>query len=166
LLASVAIWAGCSSNSPPSARPRLTPVISKDARPLRDATATHATIKPTQLVFPLSDQSDLVGTEGKVLVSGVGDGFLRRVKTVTTTGDTVTVDTEDASLTDVVEQGETWTTFSLGDHPQVWRDWPGVRPQSVGPNGAGFEYPLTGKVLYAAEGIKVWVAAQIRRHGS
>ncbi|MFC1694264.1 SUMF1/EgtB/PvdO family nonheme iron enzyme, partial [Candidatus Latescibacterota bacterium] len=73
---------------------------------------TVSTVAENEIVFTFTGKEPEVET-GDVLVSGEGDGYLRKVKTVTVDGNTVTVETEQATLTDVIEEGKIDTTITL-----------------------------------------------------
>ena len=62
---------------------------------------TLDTLTEDAITYTFTGQTPDIST-GDVLVSGEGNGYLRKVKSVTVEGDKVTVETEQAALTDVV----------------------------------------------------------------
>ncbi|MGO8998921.1 MAG: hypothetical protein ACLQVI_36815 [Polyangiaceae bacterium] len=103
--------ASCSSTPPPFG---IAAQISPNAMPLSNAVASQAIVEQDQLIFPQAGNSALVTLQpGQILTSGVGDGFLRKVVNVASTGTSITVQTQPASLTDVVVDGETSATVGF-----------------------------------------------------
>src|SRR5713226_7375870 len=146
LLLGVGAWMGCSSPTASSSA-RVTK-IADVAKPLTKEQAMHATVKKNALVFPINTANmDLLGSTGKVLMSGEGDGFLRLVNAVAmdVPNGSITLTTTDAALTDVVEDGTTAATFDLATgtveppvEPQSWKPGPDRRPQSARSSSEGF----------------------------
>lgn len=67
------------------------------------------------LVFPADGNGSLLGaTPGDVLVSGAGEGFLRRVENVAIEGDSIFIHTTDAALDSAIVDGQIATTLALG----------------------------------------------------
>lgn len=63
-------------------------------------------VERDRLVFRRAGHEDILGrAPGDVLVSGEGDGFLRRVRAIGEEGGEIVVSTEPASLEDAIEQG-------------------------------------------------------------
>lgn len=86
---------------------------------------------------------------GKVIVGAQGPGFLRRVSSVSTSGDEITVITTPASLTDVVERGSFQTTVQMTE--------PAGSPGSLQDGSADVQYgPLQAD--YLASGVSVSAA--------
>jgi hypothetical protein len=141
--------AGCSSKSSSGVQTRVSP----NAKPLADETAKHATIKPTSLIFKKQGNESLANVQaGQVLVSGYEDGFIRRVTGVTDDGANLTIATEDAKLTDVVEEGETSATIDLSTLLPASQTPPGIHVQGV--HQATFDVDLSGKSI-ASHGVTV-----------
>ena len=57
-------------------------------------------------------------SDGDIVVGRIGEGYLRRVVSSTAKGDTVVLDTDQASVTDAVEKGKLDTTFALSASQQ------------------------------------------------
>jgi hypothetical protein len=93
------------------------------------------TVETDRLVFPAAGNSDLlVRVPGDVLVSDVGEGFLRRVVSIELAGDSIIVGTSDADLAEIVGEGRV---------RQELRSDEGKRDGAEG-TFAGFDVQLTG----------------------
>jgi len=147
--------ANCTSSSPSTG---IVTRISPNAKPLSDAVAMQATVDRDQLVFPSAGNTDLAALQqGQILTSAFGEGFLRRVSSVDSSNpSSIVVHTEQASLEDVVEEGESSTTLDFASvSPEVWRSWPNVRPLDTGE--PGFQVTLDGREIWANEALGVSV---------
>jgi len=74
--------------------PELTPDVSVQS------------VNPSSIVLDSTDPSTTPVQVGAILVSGEGEGYLRRVTAVHQTGEDVLVETVDAALTDVFQQAD------------------------------------------------------------
>ncbi len=72
---------------------------------------------PTVTANTVSYTSDKLPAAGEYLISSVGDGYLRKVVSATSANGVVTVQTEDASLNEVLEQYELSTTVKIAALP-------------------------------------------------
>lgn len=84
--------------------------------PEREEELTVTSVNDNSVVFHNNAPGCPIAA-GQILVSGVGNGYLRRVLSVAQTGGTVTAMTEQAELTDVFEQADVnlSTTFTADD---------------------------------------------------
>jgi hypothetical protein len=111
------------------------------------ALADAVVVEPTRLVFPAGTEVAANAPVGGVLVgdrqSKAGgknpDGFLRKVLSVATTSEGVVVTTEDAALTDAVEDGSFQLTIAT---PDLGNDGPAAQTASLA-EGPGYA-PLGG----------------------
>jgi hypothetical protein len=72
-----------------------------------DVSAAEVTVASDTLSFPLQGNASLLEKHpGDLLVSGTGDGFLRKVVSVNQAGDSVLVSTAPASLDEAVLEGD------------------------------------------------------------
>jgi hypothetical protein len=124
--------------------------VSQNAKPLGDV-ARQATIKPDSLLFPRDGNDDLAAVPvGTVLISDWQDGYLRTVMDVQDDGaGKLTLMTEQASLTDIVDSGESQATIDFSTLSQMARLWPGVDASA----GTTFNIPLDGKQIYSDESL-------------
>ncbi|HMY22184.1 MAG TPA: hypothetical protein PKA58_37920, partial [Polyangium sp.] len=153
LLALLVLPLGCSASG--TRDNDFTPIISDKARPLADDDARNATIFPDRLEFPLASQAWLDGVSpGDVLVSGYDYGFLRRVASLENTAKAIVVYTEDAELTDIVEQGAAETVVDYASlEPASAAGFPELSPQTIPGNPAEFSYNLEGNVYPLGDGV-------------
>lgn len=107
LLAAAAVMVGCGAASSGEATDETPQAIVRsttfvvDARPGEDVA-----VEADRLVFRRAGHEDLLARRaGEVVVCGAGEGFLRRVLGLHEDGDTIVVDTAQASLDDALEQG-------------------------------------------------------------
>ncbi len=130
----------------------VTTKISSNAKPLGDV-AKQATVKSDSLLFPRDGNDDLAGVApGTVLISDWQDGYLRTVMDVQDANGTLTLMTEQAALTDVVESGETHATVDFATLGAMARTWPGVHATD-GTATTTFNIPLDGKQIYSDEAL-------------
>jgi hypothetical protein len=133
-----------------SATPAGTVVYSPGVYLLDGATTNAAQVTADRLVFPASTGAAIAGrSAGDILVSSK-DGhasFLRRVTSVTTSGSTVVVFTQDARIVDAVREAHLHFVLTAPGGPSA-RSSPAISPAS-GPTGGIFG----GKIDFAfAEG--------------
>jgi hypothetical protein len=76
--------------------------------------AASVEVAPDSLVFhaPLADEIQTLGP-GAILVSAAGQGYLRRVTSVSRSGDTLVMSTQPAALEDAVIEGEAHSSMVL-----------------------------------------------------
>lgn len=153
LLALLVLPLGCSASG--TRDNDFTPIISDKAHPLADDDARYATVFPDRLEFPLTSQAWLDGvTPGDVLVSGYDYGFLRLVTSLENTATAIVVHTEDAELTDIVEQGASETVVDYASlEPASAGGFPKLSPQAKAGNPAEFSYNLEGNVYPLGDGV-------------
>ncbi|MBN1292002.1 MAG: formylglycine-generating enzyme family protein [Candidatus Latescibacteria bacterium] len=88
-------------------------VISEKTKVIeQEENLTLDTVKENTLTYSYTGSKPDIST-GDILVSVEGDGYLRKVTDVSTKGDKITVETEQAALTDAVVQGDADTTITL-----------------------------------------------------
>lgn len=157
LLALMLLPIGCSASA--ARDDDFTPIVSDKAHPLADDDARYATVFSDRLEFPLTSQAWLDGvTAGDVLVSGYDFGFLRLVTSLENTPTAIVVHTEQAELTDIVEQGqsEIVVDYSMLE-PAVASGFPELSPQGIPGNPYEFSYNLEGKLYPLADGVNARV---------
>jgi hypothetical protein len=72
-------------------------------------------VQPDRLILPRAGNDALLDSQpGDILVSGQGAGFLRKVKTVAITGDDLVIETDQASMTDAINEAEYSETIHDG----------------------------------------------------
>ena len=128
-------------------------------KPLGDVVAKQATVKLDSLIFPRDGNDDLAAvSEGTVLVSNWKDGYLRTVMRVEDGDGKLTLMTEQASLTDIVDEGESQTVVDFAMLTPMARTWPGVKVDDA--IGTSFSIPLAGKQIFSDEalGLSVRIA--------
>ena len=131
--------ASCSSMPTPYAT--IIPTqISPNAVPLSNTIAAQAIVEQDRLIFPQTGNAALAALQpGQILTSGVGDGFLRTVTSVASSGANIVIQTQPASLTDVVMSGETSATVDFattGDDGGTQEDDSAVQ-DDAGPDDSG-----------------------------
>jgi len=99
----------CSGSSDPSA-PALPEVVISDETVVIDENSgiSVLSIDSSSIVFNASqaDPASLPFAEGDILVSGQGDGYLRRVISIEVAGDSIVVETAEADLAEVILKGD------------------------------------------------------------
>src|SRR5262249_274987 len=94
-------------------------VVADNVTTVNATPGVDVTLSDTQLVFTAEAASraalDHVQA-GSIIASGQGDGFLRRVMSVTRTADSVVLDTEAPALPDAIKEGRLSGTVSFGAH--------------------------------------------------
>ncbi|MCW2751669.1 MAG: hypothetical protein JWR83_2779, partial [Aeromicrobium sp.] len=82
-----------------------------------------------------------------------------------TTSDTVSVTTEDASLADVIEEGESSTVEDLGARTEIRSAWGTISPQAVW-TGKGFEFDVTHQTVLddPTTGARLWLDGKLYFH--
>jgi Tol biopolymer transport system component len=151
------LTASCSSDSDsltgPSPVPE--PVIIKDAAVVVDSTALVLLSDSLERVsgtyrFRVVGNSAPTLEAGNVIVGAQGPGFLRRITSVSTAGDVITLGTAQAALTDVLERGSFQTTVQLTT--------PAGSPRAVSGGSADVRYsPLQAD--YLADGVTLAAGA-------
>ncbi|CAN5648493.1 hypothetical protein BH11MYX1_BH11MYX1_21410 [soil metagenome] len=64
-------------------------------------------VEPNRLTLPRAGNDALLESQaGDILVSGQGAGFLRKVKTVAVSGDDLVIETDQAAMTDAINEAE------------------------------------------------------------
>src|SRR5579883_193327 len=129
----LAAWlVGCGTSNPPA-------VITPGVKVLADADAQSITVTPNTLSGPATLAS-LSGLKlGDIVASGHQEGFLRRVIGTSTQGGTITVQTQQPALDEVVQSGSLSTSF---DTTQLS---PTTDPLVQGLSGS---VDLSGKTIY------------------
>lgn len=128
----------------------ILPASTLSIDPVRTAATVHvqdssnaATVNGSQIIYQDASNTPSVG---EIIVSGEGEGYLRKVVSVSRNGDTLTIDTEAAHLNEVFSELEIATTIktvplagslisfskSLSSNV-ITRDWPqtGLRFEQV-----------------------------------
>ena len=101
--------------------------LSANARVLPPAAAQRAEVSTGTVTFPADAVADQKLEGGSVLIS---EDFIRRAMRVDRTADKVVVTTEEASLADVVEEGESSVVEDLGARTEIRSAWGSVYPQA------------------------------------
>ncbi len=96
----------------PKESERLEPVVAEKTKVVEQEKITEENVSENEITYTYSGQAPDIA-EGDVLVSGTGDGYLKKVDEVTVEADKITVKASQAALVDAVEQGEIDTTFVL-----------------------------------------------------
>ncbi|MCK4344762.1 MAG: hypothetical protein KAX05_05690 [Bacteroidales bacterium] len=84
-------------------------IIAKEVKVIKNQTWNEQFISIDSTNYTITFSNNILTTQqfkaGDIIVSAIGEGLLRRVKTVTTVNNEVIVETESATLTDVIQQG-------------------------------------------------------------
>jgi len=141
-------------------------VLKANVRVLTDISLKSSTVNDTSIILAKSGNEDLLLLPAGEILGSFDGGFLRRVVSVSSDAATITIATEDASLTDAVETGEIETSFVFGTEADPYQQSPTteydfevdggtfpVHPHAAMPMSLGVD--LSGKSLYSSGGISL-----------
>ena len=132
-------------------------IVAEGVELLPESRTAEVEATPSALSFPAAGNESLLHKQpGDILVSGTGQPFLRKIVAVRQDGDRIVVQTEQAALTESIEQGDFGGVYSLDGCEQG--DNERVCPLVGESLSAGLD--LSGTVLFedAASGAVVRVA--------
>ncbi len=134
-------------------------VLAPGVTVLDETRAVDVTVLEGKLVFPKATHPEMASKKaGDVLVGDAGDpaknpwGFLRKVVSVAEEGDQIVVTTEQATLEDVVQEGELAGTLTV---PSILPTDPAAHTKTLAPKGSGDPISLldfSGKTLFSNTG--------------
>jgi hypothetical protein len=136
--------------------------ISANARVLSPAAAQQAEVSQDNVTLPAAAVADQKIEVGSILVT---EDFVRRATRVDQAADKVSVTTEDASLADVIEEGESETVEDLGARTEVRSAWGTVSPKAIW-TGKGFEFDVVHQTVVddPTLGARVWLDGRVYFH--
>lgn len=143
-------------------------VLKPNVRVLTAVALNGATVGDTSIVLAKAGNEELATLPAGMVLGSFDGGFLRRVVSVTSDAATITIVTEDASLADVVEEGEIDTSFVFGTDGEPYQEVPvsdvdfavdgGTFPARLyapAPMPLSLGIDLSGKTLYSSGGISL-----------
>lgn len=133
--------------------------ISLNARILSDDAAQRAEVTTDSVTLPAEVVAEQRIEEGSILVA---DTFLRRVTRVERANGKATLATEEASLADVVEDGETSTIEDLGERTEIRSAWGNVSPKTTW-SAKGFEVDIVHRSVVEdpKTGARLWLDGKV-----
>ena len=133
--------------------------ISANTRVLSPAASQQAEVSRDNVTFPAAVVADQKLEEGSILVT---EEFVRRATRVERTADKVSVTTEDASLADVIEEGESSTVEDLGARTEVRSAFGTISPKAIW-MGKGFEFNVEHQTVFEdpSIGARVWLDGRV-----
>ncbi|MGZ3420775.1 MAG: hypothetical protein ACXVEE_23060 [Polyangiales bacterium] len=161
-LSIVSIFFACSSSKDeaPQQQSDGTITLAGNVSVMQAASVDDVAVLPGKLLFPKATHADVASKQaGDILVGEAGTsaatpnkwGFLRKVVSVSDDGTNIVVTTEQANLTDVVQEGEFQATL---DVPSLSPDDPSAVTKTLSKKGGGPIKLLdfSGKTLFASSG--------------